>query len=111
MWRSIEMFESYCKVPHLGGKFSQSSAFECPGVNVRAITAPLTLTITREVALIIGVCVSEYRALPKFGCGSQLIHRDEMSERYFVLISPKKAGEKKKFPPSPPPTGITERWP
>ena len=55
---SRKLKESYCKVPLLGGKLSQSTAFECHGVNVRAITAPLTLTITREVALIINrVCV------------------------------------------------------
>ena len=48
--------ESYCKVPLFGGTLAQSTAFECHGVNVRAITAPLTLAITREVALIIGVC-------------------------------------------------------
>ena len=57
--------ESYCKVPLFGRKLVQSTAFEYHGVNVRAITAPLTLTITLEVTLIIGcVCVSDYKGPP-----------------------------------------------
>ena len=59
-------YESYCKVPLFGGKLVQSTAFECHGVNVRAITAPLT--ITREVALIIG-CVCEGLQRPTLTLG------------------------------------------
>ena len=56
--------ERYCKLPLLLEKLVQSTAFEVPQCGVKAIKAPLTQNITREVALLSGVRVSDYRGPP-----------------------------------------------